>query len=229
MATIRSEPSLPTANRQQRKREDACHPPVLESQYDAMQTGSRCFLFHFIWISLLFIGLFIVQIVIFALMSFALCLLPGGLFIVLHLCGAIRWTVPAHENSDDKGLSSTRLMMISWVGSFVGVIFAFVSFFSADKWDCIRYPDRVRDGQAGFALIFSGPVIAFLGSVLSAAAYRLFLCASTERLSAAPWLYSGNQRIANRSTVASLVAVLLSSLFLCAFFFNWVLVHPGPW
>jgi hypothetical protein len=178
---------------------------------------------------LLYIGALVLQLVIFAVMSFALCLLPSGLFVMLHLYGAIRWTVPAHGPSPERGLSATRLMMISWLGSFVGVTFAFVSFFSADKWDFIRYPDRVRDGQAGFALIFSGPVIAFLGSALSAAAYRLFLCVSTERLSTAPWLYSGNQRIANRSTVGSLLAVMLSSLFLCAFLLNWALVHPGPW
>lgn len=188
-----------------------------------------CLLFHFILVSTLFIGAFLLQLFIFAVMSFAFCLLPGGLFVVLYLCGAIKWTVPAHGISPDRGLSATRLMVISWVGSFVGVIFAFVSFFSANKWDFIRYPDRVRDGQAGFALIFSGPVIAFLGAALSAAAYRLFLCVSTERLSTAPWLYSGNQRIANRSAVASLLAVLLSSLFLCAFLLNWMLVHPGPW
>lgn len=191
--------------------------------------GSRLLLLHLIWISLLFIGALLLELMILASLSLALCILPGGILVVLHLFSAIRWTVPAHGTSPARGLSATRLMMIAWLGSFVGVIFAFVSFFSADKWDCIRYPDRVRDGQAGFALIFSGPVIAFLGSALSAAVYRLFLCASTERLSAAPWLYSGGQRIANRSTVTSLLAVLLVSLFLCAFLLNWALVHPGPW
>jgi hypothetical protein len=191
--------------------------------------GLRCFLVHFIWMSLVFVGALLLELVIFAVISFTFCLVPGGLFVVLYLFGTIRWTVPAHGTSPEKRLSAIRLIMISWAGSFVGVIFAFVSFFSADKWDFIRYPDRVRDGQAGFALIFSGPVIAFLGSALSAAAYRLFLCASTERLSTAPWLYSGNQRIANRSAGASLLVVLLSSLFLCAFLLNWMLVHPGPW
>lgn len=191
--------------------------------------GLRCLLFHFIWISLAFIGLFLLELVIFAIVSFVFCLLPGGLLVVLHLWGVIKWIVPAHGNSPERVVSASRLMMISWVGSFVGVIFAFVSFFSADKWDFIRYPDRVRDGQAGLALIFSVPMIAFLGCALSAAAYRLFLCVSTERLSIAPWLYSGNQRIANRSAVASLIAVLLSTLFLCAFLLNWMLVHPGPW
>ena len=186
-------------------------------------------MFHFISIILLYLSASVLELVLFALLSFALCLLPGGLFVMLHLYGAIRWTVPAHGTSPERGLSATRLMIISWVGSFVGVIFTFASFFSADKWDYIWYPHRVRDGQGGFALIFSGPVIAFLGSALSAAAYQLFLCVSTERLSAAPWLYSGNRRIANRNTVASLLAVLLCSLFLCAFLLNWVLVHPGPW
>ena len=186
-------------------------------------------MFHLIWITLAFTGALLLLILIFAILSFAICLLPCGLFVALHRWGALKWTVPAHGILPARGLSAARLMIITWVGSFVGVIFAFVSFFSADRWDYIRYPDRVRDGQAGFALIVSGLVIAFLGSALSAAAYRIFLCVSPERLSVAPWLYSGNQRIANRSTVASLLAVLLSGLFFCAFLLNWLLVHPGPW
>jgi hypothetical protein len=119
--------------------------------------------------------------------------------------------------------------MISWVGSFSGVIFAFLSFFAADEWDYMKYPDHVRDGQAGLALIFSGPMCALLGVALGATAYRLFLCVPTERLSAAPWMYSGNHRTANRSTVASLLAVQLGILFICSFLFNWLLVHTGPW
>jgi hypothetical protein len=186
-------------------------------------------LFHVISTSLAFIAALLIEGAVLALISIPLCLLPGGLLVVLHLCGTIRWTTPAHGSSPEVGLSSIRLMMISWLGSFIGVIFAFLSFLAADQWDYMRYPDHVRDGQTGFALIFSGPMCALLGVVLVAAACRLFLCVPTERLSAAPWMYSGNHRTANRSTVASLLAVQLSVLFICSFFLNWLLVHSGPW
>jgi hypothetical protein len=186
-------------------------------------------LLHVISTSLGFIVALLIEGVILAVISIPLCLLPGGLLVVLHLCGAIRWTMPSHGTSPEAGLSAIRLMMISWIGSFIGVIFAFLSFFAADEWDYMRYPDHVRDGQTGFALIFSGPICAVIGVALGAAAYRLFLCVPTERLSAAPWMYSGRHRTANRSTVASLLAVQLGILSTCSFFLNWLLVHSGPW
>jgi hypothetical protein len=68
-----------------------------------------------------------------------------------------------------------------------------------------------------------------LGSAITAFAYRLIFCVSTEELTIAPWLYSGNRRTANRVTVASVLLALLCGLFVCAFSLNCWLVHPGPW
>lgn len=162
-------------------------------------------------------------------MAFAFALLPSSIFAALHLFGAINWKVPAHGTSPERELSSMRLILTSWVGSVVGIVFAFVSLIFASEWDQIRYPERVRDGQGALAVIFSGPASWLVGGVLSIVGYRLFLCSSTERLWSAPWLYSGNRQIANRSVVSATFAVMLGSLFLCAFVLNWVLVHPGPW
>jgi len=156
-------------------------------------------------------------------------LVSGGLFVALHLFGVISWKTPAHGIHPERGLSSVRLLLISWAGSFVGVILSFISLISADRWDYLCYPSRVRDGQGDFAIVFSAPASGILGGILAVVVYRVFLCSSLERLWSAPWLYSGNRPIANRAVVSATFAVVLGGLFLCAFLFNWILVHPGPW
>lgn len=160
--------------------------------------------------------------------SFVFGLLPGGIFVTLRLSGIINWKVPAHGTWPEKALSSIRLMLMSWLGSFLGVILAIVSFFAADYWDYLRYPDRVRDGQGVLVLIFSVPVCGLLAGVLVVVGYRLCLCSPTERLWSAPWLYSGSKRIANMSVASAVPVALLGCVFLCGFLINWVLVHPGP-
>ncbi len=167
--------------------------------------------------------------VLFAVVSSVFCLIPGGILVTLYFLKVIRWTVPAHGAEPEQYLSVSLLMKISWIGSFAGFVIAFASFFAADKWDFFTFPDRVRDGQAAFGLIFSGPLTGLLGSAITAFAYRLIFCVSTEELTIAPWLYSGNRRTANRVTVASVLLALLCGLFVCAFSLNCWLVHPGPW
>lgn len=160
--------------------------------------------------------------------SFLFALLPGGIFVALRLSGFINWKVPAHGARPAKALSAIRLMLMCWLGSFVGVILAFVSFFAADHWDSLRYPDRVRDGQGVLVVIFSAPICGLLASVLVVIGQRLCLCSSTERLWSAPWLYSGSRHIANISMVSAVPVALLGCVLLCGFLINWVLVHPGP-
>ena len=160
--------------------------------------------------------------------SFVFALLPGGIFVALRLSGFINWKVPAHGARPEKALSPIRLMLMCWLGSFVGVILSFVSFFAADHWDYLRYPDRVRDGQGVLVVIFSAPVCGLLAGVLVVVGYRLCLCSPTERLWSAPWLYSGSKRIANMSVASAVPVALLGCVFLCGFLINWVLVHPGP-
>jgi hypothetical protein len=163
-----------------------------------------------------------------AVSSLAIALLPGGIFAALNSSGAINWKMPAHGERPEKSLSSIRLMLACWAGSFAGVILAIVSMFLALEWDIFVYPNRVRDGQGGFVIIFSGPLCGLLGSVLVIVGYRFFLCSSLERLWSAPWLYSGNRRIANMSFATAIFVVMWGCLFSFGFLTNWALVHPGP-
>ena len=72
----------------------------------------------------------------FILGSLVFAVLPGGLFAAMHRFGAISWKVPAHGSVPEKGMSSIRLILTSWVGGFVGIIFAFISMILAAQMGC---------------------------------------------------------------------------------------------
>jgi len=178
-------------------------------------------LFHYSWLLLgtLAYG---------AAFSFVFALLPGGIFTALRLSGAINRKVPAHGAWPEMVLSSIRVILICWVGSFIGMILALPSMIFAAKWDSYWYPDRIHDGQEGLVIIFSVPACGLLAGVLAAVGTRLFLCSSSKDLWSASWLYSGNRRIANKCAASAVLAALLISVFLCGFLLNWLLMHPGP-
>ena len=151
----------------------------------------------------------------------------GGLIAALNTSGSSAWMIPAHGIAPERRLSSTRLMMASWGGSFVGVILSVISFIVAERWDELWYPDRVHDGQGILVTVISAPICGFLGSVLVAVGIRLFFC-SSDRLWSAPFQYSGNRPTANKLVVSAIAASLLGCVFLCGFVVNWELLHPGP-
>ena len=165
---------------------------------------------------------------VFVLASLVFALPAGGLISALQKFGAINWSVTANGTSTEVRVSSIRLLLIGLAGSLIGVLLAFISMFPADHWDRVWYPDRVRDGQGGFCIIFSAPLLGILGSLLALALYRLCLCSPPSRLWSAPWLYSGYKRAQNVSIVIAVLSSSWACVFACGFFLNLVLMHPGP-
>lgn len=164
---------------------------------------------------------------VFLAMSLIIAIPAGLASIIVTRSGDFAWKIPAHDGRPEMRIPLLRLIFAGWLGSFAGVILSFLSLFVAGYWDHLQYPDRVQDGQAPLALIFSAPVCGILGSVFALVGVRLFSCSSNERLWCAPSMYSGQRQLTNRLTVIAIAAGLCGSVFFCGFLLNWVLVHAG--
>jgi hypothetical protein len=162
------------------------------------------------------------------LIGAAFAAIPSGAFAFFQRYGAMRWSIQANELRAGKRLRPFTLLLAGWAGSCIGVCMALNSILPAARWDLHLYPHLLRDGQGGFAIIFSCPFCGMLGATLAILSCRFLLCSTESRLWIAPWLYSGSSPGGNKAVFLLTLSALLGFLWLAGFLANWALLHPGP-